>query len=138
LDGEIVVVRTPEKVADYPTSHTGRHLKQVLAQPGPGQPRLHHAVVPPLGDDRSQQSHVHQVDGRTTLITDLGGEPAASFASTGLSLNGATPKFGTLEDGRHWVISNSGSNSSLYLYDWQSNSRKIESFQLANSTYNFQ
>jgi hypothetical protein len=97
LDGEIVVVSTPEKVADYPSSHTGRHLKQVLAQPGPRQPRLHHAVAPPLGDDRSQQSRVHQVDGRTILISDFGGDVADSFASTGLSLNGASTKFGTLD-----------------------------------------
>ena len=31
-DGEIVVVGTPEEVAEHPTSHTGRYLKQVLIQ----------------------------------------------------------------------------------------------------------
>jgi excinuclease ABC subunit A len=30
--GEIVVCGTPEQVAEHPTSHTGRYLKQVLAQ----------------------------------------------------------------------------------------------------------
>ncbi len=30
--GEIVVVGTPETVAEHPTSHTGRYLKQVLEQ----------------------------------------------------------------------------------------------------------
>jgi excinuclease ABC subunit A len=30
--GEIVVCGTPEEVAEHPTSHTGRYLKQVLAQ----------------------------------------------------------------------------------------------------------
>jgi len=30
--GEIVVVGTPETVAEHPTSHTGRYLKQVLKQ----------------------------------------------------------------------------------------------------------
>ena len=30
--GEIVVVGTPETVAEHPTSHTGRYLKQVLQQ----------------------------------------------------------------------------------------------------------
>ena len=30
--GEIVVAGTPEEVAEHPTSHTGRYLKQVLAQ----------------------------------------------------------------------------------------------------------
>jgi excinuclease ABC subunit A len=29
--GEIVVVGTPETVAEHPTSHTGRYLKQVLS-----------------------------------------------------------------------------------------------------------
>ena len=33
--GEIVVVGTPETVAEHPTSHTGRHLKQVLLQHPP-------------------------------------------------------------------------------------------------------
>ena len=33
--GEIVVVGTPETVAEHPTSHTGRYLKQVLAQHPP-------------------------------------------------------------------------------------------------------
>jgi len=30
--GEIVVTGTPEEVAEHPTSHTGRYLKQVLKQ----------------------------------------------------------------------------------------------------------
>jgi excinuclease ABC subunit A len=33
--GEIVVCGTPEEVAAHPTSHTGRYLKQVLAQHPP-------------------------------------------------------------------------------------------------------
>jgi excinuclease ABC subunit A len=33
--GEIVVTGTPEEVAAHPTSHTGRYLKQVLAQHPP-------------------------------------------------------------------------------------------------------
>ena len=33
--GEIVVAGTPEEVAEHPTSHTGRYLKQVLAQNPP-------------------------------------------------------------------------------------------------------
>ena len=33
--GEIVVTGTPEEVAEHPTSHTGRYLKQVLAQHPP-------------------------------------------------------------------------------------------------------
>ena len=33
--GEIVVTGTPEEVADHPTSHTGRYLKQVLVQHPP-------------------------------------------------------------------------------------------------------
>jgi excinuclease ABC subunit A len=33
--GEIVVVDTLETVAEHPTSHTGRHLKQVLEQHPP-------------------------------------------------------------------------------------------------------
>ncbi|MFM7550285.1 MAG: excinuclease ABC subunit UvrA, partial [Cyanobacteriota bacterium] len=33
--GEIVVIGTPEEVAEHPTSHTGRYLKQVLAQHPP-------------------------------------------------------------------------------------------------------
>ena len=33
--GEIVVTGTPEEVADHPTSHTGRYLKQVLEQHPP-------------------------------------------------------------------------------------------------------
>jgi excinuclease ABC subunit A len=33
--GQIVVTGTPEEVADHPTSHTGRYLKQVLAQHPP-------------------------------------------------------------------------------------------------------
>jgi excinuclease ABC subunit A len=33
--GQIVVTGTPEDVADHPTSHTGRYLKQVLAQHPP-------------------------------------------------------------------------------------------------------
>ena len=33
--GQIVVSGTPEEVADHPTSHTGRYLKQVLAQHPP-------------------------------------------------------------------------------------------------------
>ena len=32
---EIVVVGTPERVAEHPTSHTGRNIKQVLAQHPP-------------------------------------------------------------------------------------------------------
>ena len=30
--GEIVVADKPEELAEHPTSHTGRYLKQVLAQ----------------------------------------------------------------------------------------------------------
>ena len=37
--GEIVACATPEELADHPTSHTGRYLRQVLAQ-HPPQPRL--------------------------------------------------------------------------------------------------
>ena len=33
--GEIVVVGTPETVAEHPTSHTGRYLRQVLEQHPP-------------------------------------------------------------------------------------------------------
>ena len=33
--GEIVVAGTPEEVAEHPTSHTSRYLKQVLAQHPP-------------------------------------------------------------------------------------------------------
>ena len=33
--GEIVVVGNPETVAEHPTSHTGRYLKQVLEQHPP-------------------------------------------------------------------------------------------------------
>ena len=33
--GEIVVAGTPEEVAEHPTSHIGRYLKQVLAQHPP-------------------------------------------------------------------------------------------------------
>ena len=33
--GQIVVTGTPEEVAAHPTSHTGRYLKQVLAQHPP-------------------------------------------------------------------------------------------------------
>ena len=33
--GEIVVCGTPEEVAAHPTSHTGRYLRQVLAQHPP-------------------------------------------------------------------------------------------------------
>ena len=33
--GEIVVAGTPEQVVEHPTSHTGRYLKQVLAQHPP-------------------------------------------------------------------------------------------------------
>jgi excinuclease ABC subunit A len=33
--GEIVVVGTPETVAEHPTSHTCRYLKQVLEQHPP-------------------------------------------------------------------------------------------------------
>jgi excinuclease ABC subunit A len=33
--GEIVVTGTPEEVAEHPTSHTGRYLRQVLAQHPP-------------------------------------------------------------------------------------------------------
>jgi hypothetical protein len=33
--GQIVVSGTPEEVADHPTSHTGRYLKQVLVQHQP-------------------------------------------------------------------------------------------------------
>jgi len=33
--GEIVVVGTPETVAEHPTSHTSKYLKQVLEQHPP-------------------------------------------------------------------------------------------------------
>ena len=33
--GQIVACGTPEEVAEHPTSHTGRYLKQVLAQHPP-------------------------------------------------------------------------------------------------------
>ncbi len=33
--GQIVVTGTPEEVAEHPTSHTGRYLKQVLEQHPP-------------------------------------------------------------------------------------------------------
>jgi excinuclease ABC subunit A len=33
--GEIVVAGAPEEVAEHPTSHTGRYLKQALAQHPP-------------------------------------------------------------------------------------------------------
>jgi excinuclease ABC subunit A len=36
--GEIVVCGTPEEVAEHPTSHTGRYLRQVLAQHPPDRP----------------------------------------------------------------------------------------------------
>ena len=37
--GEIVVAGTPEEVAKHSTSHTGRYLKQVLAQHPPQEVR---------------------------------------------------------------------------------------------------
>jgi hypothetical protein len=76
--------------------------------------------------------------GRSSLIADLGGDAADSLSSTALSLNGANTKFGTLEGGRHLVISDSFTNSRAYIYDWQSNSNKIEFFQLADGSFNFQ
>ncbi|MFZ9280959.1 MAG: DNA helicase UvrA, partial [Vulcanococcus sp.] len=33
--GQIVACGTPEEVAEHPTSHTGRYLKQVLEQHPP-------------------------------------------------------------------------------------------------------
>jgi len=75
--------------------------------------------------------------GRSTLIADLGGDAADSFTSTGLSLNGPNTKFGTLEGGRHLVISDSGTNTRAYLYDWQTNGNKIESFQLNDGLFSF-
>ena len=75
--------------------------------------------------------------GRSTLIADLGGDAADSFASTVLSLNGANTMFRTLEGGRHLVISDSATNTRAYLYDWQNNSNKIESFQLTDGTFSF-
>ena len=33
--GEMAVTGTPKTVAEHPTSHTGRYLKQVLAQHPP-------------------------------------------------------------------------------------------------------
>ncbi|MFN6133321.1 MAG: ELWxxDGT repeat protein, partial [Synechococcaceae cyanobacterium] len=75
--------------------------------------------------------------GRSTLIVDLGGDAADSFTSTALSLNGASTSFATLDGGRHLVISDSGSNTRVYLYDWQSTSNKIESFQLTDGTFSF-
>jgi len=76
--------------------------------------------------------------GRSTLIADLGGDAADSLTSTALSLNGASTRYATLDGGRHLVISDSGSNTRVYLYDWQSTSNKIESFQLADGTFSFQ
>ncbi len=76
--------------------------------------------------------------GRSSLIADLGGDAADSLSSTALSLNGANTKFGTLEGGRHLVISDSVANSRAYIYDWQSNSNKIEFFQLADGAFSFQ
>ena len=76
--------------------------------------------------------------GRSALIADLGGDAGDSLLSTALSLNGANTKFGTLEGGRHLVISDSITNSRAYIYDWQSNSNKIEFFQLADGTFTFQ
>lgn len=75
--------------------------------------------------------------GRSTLIAELGGDAADSFTSTELTLNGANTKFGTLEGGRHLVISDSGTNTRAYLYDWQTNGNKIESFQLTDGTFSF-
>ena len=75
--------------------------------------------------------------GKSTLIADFGGDAADSFASTGLSLNGASTKFGTLEGGRHLVITDSTTNTRLSLYDWQNNSNKIESFQLTDGAFSF-
>ena len=76
--------------------------------------------------------------GKSTLIADFGGDAADLFASTGLSLNGASTKFGTLEGGRHLVIIDLTTNTRLSLYDWQNNSNKIESLQLTDGTFSFQ
>ena len=76
--------------------------------------------------------------GRSTLIADLGGDTADSLSSMALSLNGANTKFGTLEGGRHLVISDSMSKSRAYIYDWQSNSNTIEFLHLADGTFSFQ
>jgi excinuclease ABC subunit A len=45
--GEIVAVGTPETVAEHPTSHTGRYLKQVLEQHPPEERPLQPAENPP-------------------------------------------------------------------------------------------
>ena len=50
--GEIVVVGTPETVAEHPTSHTGRYLKQVLEQ----HPQFH--MRPLWGNDSKSKNGV--------------------------------------------------------------------------------
>jgi excinuclease ABC subunit A len=35
--GQLICCGTPEQVAEHPASHTGRYLRQVLAQHPPGQ-----------------------------------------------------------------------------------------------------
>jgi hypothetical protein len=75
--------------------------------------------------------------GRNALIADLGGDSNDRLIATGLTLTGGTTQVATLESGRHLAAYDFQSNTTLYVYDWQKQSNKIETIQLADGTYSF-
>ena len=75
--------------------------------------------------------------GKNALIADLGGDSNDSLTATGLTLTGGTTQVATLDKGRHLAAYDFQSNTTLYVYDWQKQSNKIETIQLADGTYSF-
>jgi hypothetical protein len=75
-------------------------------------------------------------NGTSALITEQGGnDPLDELIAK--SVNTSRSKFATLEGGRHLGIFDQTTNTSLFIYDWQQESNRIEVFTMQDRAYTF-
>ena len=73
--------------------------------------------------------------GTSALIVEQGNDPLDELIAA--SVNTSRSKFATLEKGRHLGIFDQTSDTSLFIYDWQKQSNRIEVFSMQDRAYTF-
>ena len=73
--------------------------------------------------------------GTSALIVEQGNDPLDELIAA--SINTSRSKFATLEKGRHLGIFDQTSDTSLFIYDWQKQSNRIEVFSMQDRAYTF-
>ncbi len=73
--------------------------------------------------------------GTSALIVEQGNDPLDELIAA--SINTSRSKFATLELGRHLGIFDQTSDTSLFIYDWQKQSNRIEVFSMQDRAYTF-